>query len=136
MGVDNDLHPLEKRIEENEYGEKFRELISLAIATISNCSCYYYILFDGIDSPNIAGHSHSDVATGKKMPVGAVGRDPAFCVQCRGFDSHNWKKIHILGGIAGTEPASFRGSSWQPPEACQTPCQDPAADLLLEYPVT
>ncbi|CAH2235319.1 jg5889 [Pararge aegeria aegeria] len=22
MGVDNDLHPLEKRIEENEYGEK------------------------------------------------------------------------------------------------------------------
>ncbi|CAH2253587.1 jg16504 [Pararge aegeria aegeria] len=22
MGIDNDLHPLEKRIEENEYGEK------------------------------------------------------------------------------------------------------------------
>ncbi|CAH2241473.1 jg15670, partial [Pararge aegeria aegeria] len=22
MGVDNDLHPLEKNIEENEYGEK------------------------------------------------------------------------------------------------------------------
>ncbi|CAH2250023.1 jg12860 [Pararge aegeria aegeria] len=31
------------------------------------------------------------ITTRLRRPTGAVGSDPAFCVEGRGFDSHNWK---------------------------------------------
>ncbi|CAH2241278.1 jg3339 [Pararge aegeria aegeria] len=55
------------------------------------------------------------------QPLGAVGSDPAFCVQGRGFDSHNWRAcketeetpIHVMlqcNGVA-EQRAAHLGSS-------------------------